>query len=552
MIALTRIMMGLLLAVNVASTTTTETGGEVPAKNGRQPSLRLNARKVQEQQQQQQQIQNRIVGGSAAAKNAYPYHIEWKLGCGGTLIHKDLMLTAAHCFFQDNVLTKFPLYIGGDGTSGSGLEVFGGGLHPHPMYNPSKIQAYDFMVIKLKDAVDNVTPVPLNARRNYPADGQQLTVMGFGLMDEDDGRSDMPTDLQFVNVNMIDDCAPAYYGRTRINDEIVFCAGAANIEEGGLDACQGDSGGPIIDAAGVQVGLVSWGIGCGRARKPGVYARVSAIDRWIDHMRCEVSDYPPAECTSLSVQITFDDYPEETGYTIIDADHPEKQAMIYVPPGTVAGATAGGTVTITHQLPKGNYAIEVVDVDGLCCSQGRGIIVVLDPAGDRDYTIGGGFTGSKSRDLPNVGIPSAISSGPANTGGTFAGASGQQGNERSVFGIQVMIMYEPSKVQDISWSIYKQADDSTELLLLHQDTPADLGISRVIDEHGRQIEFFRDLPAGLYQIHIKDSSGLGMTPGSGFARVFALEKETGNIESRLWQINGDAIGANTEGRFVLG
>ena len=58
-----------------------------------------------------------------------------------------------------------------------------------------------------------------------------------------------------------------------------MCAGL--IDEGGIDSCQGDSGGPMFgkDEAGkpVQVGIVSWGEGCARKGKPGVYTEVSTF-----------------------------------------------------------------------------------------------------------------------------------------------------------------------------------------------------------------------------------------------------------------------------------
>jgi trypsin len=66
-----------------------------------------------------------------------------------------------------------------------------------------------------------------------------------------------------------------------ILDSLV-CAGE---EEGGVDSCQGDSGGPLYDASGIQIGIVSFGIGCALPDTPGVYTNVgSFIDFINEHL----------------------------------------------------------------------------------------------------------------------------------------------------------------------------------------------------------------------------------------------------------------------------
>jgi secreted trypsin-like serine protease len=75
----------------------------------------------------------------------------------------------------------------------------------------------------------------------------------------------------------------------------MFCAGAA---VNGIDTCQGDSGGPILhknaDGSMVQVGIVSFGIGCGHAELPGVYTRLALYTDWMKQTVAAANAAAPA------------------------------------------------------------------------------------------------------------------------------------------------------------------------------------------------------------------------------------------------------------------
>jgi len=91
-----------------------------------------------------------------------------------------------------------------------------------------------------------------------------------------------------VNVPIIDQATCKKAHQRYVVTSNMFCAGHYNGTLG--DACQGDSGGPLAidnslkssDQRWVLAGIISWGDGCGRIGKYGVYTRVSVFARWIN------------------------------------------------------------------------------------------------------------------------------------------------------------------------------------------------------------------------------------------------------------------------------
>jgi surface protein len=191
----------------------------------------------------------------------------------------------------------------------------------HPDYDKRNF-LNDFLILKLNAKVD-LPYIRLNRNDDLPQDNAAVTVAGFGqtqarasfhdsssnhtisLGDLDDLEEKEGTTsahiLQEVDVEVISNekCSSDQMYGGRINKDAHLCAG---LEAGGKDSCKGDSGGPLIMERNnnyLQVGVVSFGTGCARANRPGVYARVSSASTWIEDQICSLSDSPPSSCPGV-------------------------------------------------------------------------------------------------------------------------------------------------------------------------------------------------------------------------------------------------------------
>ncbi|WP_221349070.1 S1 family serine peptidase [Streptomyces beigongshangae] len=201
--------------------------------------------------------------------------------CGGAVIGRSTVLTAAHCLTEE-ALGAPPRQVrdlrvvagrGDLGTDG-GREIAVRDVWINPRHDRGT-NAGDFAVLTLAKplGVGSVIGMAGPGDAAY-APGTGAAVYGWG---DTTGSGDYADALRAARVEVLPDavCAEAYPGSpdgTYVHGSML-CAGAA---DGGRDACQGDSGGPLV-ARGRLIGLVSWGNGCGRAGSPGVYTRVSQV-----------------------------------------------------------------------------------------------------------------------------------------------------------------------------------------------------------------------------------------------------------------------------------
>lgn len=206
--------------------------------------------------------------------------------CGGVAVGRTTVLTAAHCMGEDVLgaqpeqVRDFRVIAGRtDLLSDQGEEIALREAWVNPGYDPQS-NAGDFAVLTLAEPLPQSAVIAMAAAGDAAyAPGTGATVYGWG---DATGGGDYARSLRAARVHVMSDasCEEAYPGGAdgTYRADSMLCAGE---DWGGRDACQGDSGGPLV-AGGKLVGLVSWGSGCGRAGRPGVYARVSEVMKTLD------------------------------------------------------------------------------------------------------------------------------------------------------------------------------------------------------------------------------------------------------------------------------
>ncbi len=237
----------------------------------------------------------RIIGGTTAKIGSSPWiaRIWWTSKrshfCGGALINRYWVITGAHCITEYSVTkADIKIRLGDHDIYSTEENERLLGVQHIKVHNDFIAKDYDsdIALIKLDQPVeefnDYLRPLCLPSKamaRALLVSGKKGKVAGWGSLFEGD-NAPYPRFLKEISVPVV--------GYRKCNastrylvTENMFCAG---YKKKTADACQGDSGGPFSmehEGRWYQLGIVSWGEGCGRQGNYGVYTRVVKFLKWI-------------------------------------------------------------------------------------------------------------------------------------------------------------------------------------------------------------------------------------------------------------------------------
>jgi hypothetical protein len=312
--------------------------------------------------------------------------------CGATLIHSDILVTAAHCHgaFHHGALMLDA--VSSNDSFTHKIMIDRQVRHPQWDYygrNNEGALNYDVLLLRLEtpNSLNDpiIQPISFNMDPSIPRIGDDLTIYGLGRTE----TGSTSQELRYAIVQYIsnENCTQRFRHNgvniTPVAEEFI-CSVQPNNTAVDISTCKGDSGGPVTveltttDETGrisktkdiVLVGVISGGVRCSTDEFPNGHARISSVASWMHQEICRISHQPPDDCQlketkpvdsiiAILLSITFDFFPQETLYAIRSVSD---QLIVHTGPEIVAKSNS--QVNTTLYLIPGQYTMEVYDTYG--------------------------------------------------------------------------------------------------------------------------------------------------------------------------------------------
>jgi secreted trypsin-like serine protease len=318
-------------------------------------------------------VNAKIIGGSNAPSSSWPwiaaliYKSEDMVFCGGSLIAKNWVLTAAHCVYNKTAGDLEVLINRTQLQSTQGEKIAIKQIVLHPLFIRQTLQN-DIALLKLATAAQAEPIETLSDFSRQDEAGQTAIALGWGNSSVSTIIKVFPDNLQQVKLPIVSNALCKE--RMRGIEESMLCAGFI---EGGKDTCEGDSGGPLIVFDSErriwrQAGITSFGQAtCATKNFYGVYTRLKLFKAFISETICSAEQRPPPPLLNITVNntratATWSTSALATGYRLIYAPYPAGVPVYSLEP------TQRNQFSLL--LPKGSgFIVKISAYQGNCRSE---------------------------------------------------------------------------------------------------------------------------------------------------------------------------------------
>ncbi|XP_060984766.1 putative serine protease 42 [Dama dama] len=232
----------------------------------------------------------KILGGQDSEEGKWPWQVSLRVRdrhvCGASLVTEKWVLTAAHCMLSRR---QYSVMMGDRDLQGvvSGLVVPVSHFVIHPQFSTSGTIKNDIALLRLRYPVNFtglIQPICIPEKTFRVQAGTRCWVTGWGRKQEFGPL--VSEVLQEVDqyIMYYEECNGLLQKALQTNKDVAQEGVICGYNSIGMDSCQGDSGGPLVcqfNTTWVQVGIVSWGVGCGRNNTPGVYTETALYSNWL-------------------------------------------------------------------------------------------------------------------------------------------------------------------------------------------------------------------------------------------------------------------------------
>ncbi|KAI9562608.1 hypothetical protein GHT06_010062 [Daphnia sinensis] len=187
-----------------------------------------------------------IIGGTTVPVGQHKYMVRLSVGCGGTIISDQHILTAAHCVMRENgdLANVVKVYMNVYTINPMDPTVIVRTVYPHnykihPQFNYGNL-AYDIAILKLNEPID-LTIVDVIRLDNEPSYGLSwIQTLAVGWGQTANGGPSSPK-MQQAKLKVLSEGECKEQWQNYYNHDLQLCTAPSD-----KAICKGDSGGPLL------------------------------------------------------------------------------------------------------------------------------------------------------------------------------------------------------------------------------------------------------------------------------------------------------------------